>query len=79
MGANAELLNAAYHTHVVYQKPAFPPPDEEEMKRIQEARKAIINESNWKEHLGDERSADASPLTSLFPSLPLRTGTIKHT
>lgn len=55
MGANAELLNAAYHTHVVYMKPAFPPPDEEEMKRIQDARKAIINESNWKEHLGDER------------------------
>ena len=54
MGGNAELLNAVYRTHAVYQKPAFPPPDEEEMKRIQAARKAVIDESNWKEHLGDE-------------------------
>lgn len=55
MGGNAELLNAVYRSHETYQKPAFPPPDEEEMKRIQAARKAVIDESNWKEHLGDER------------------------
>ena len=55
MGGNAELINAVYQTHVTYQKPAFPPPDEEEMKRIQAARKAVIDGSNWKEHLGDER------------------------
>ncbi|KAI0085240.1 hypothetical protein BDY19DRAFT_896974 [Irpex rosettiformis] len=48
MGADSELLKAAYETHVVYQKPAFPPPED---KKID----TIIDDSNWKDHLGDER------------------------
>ncbi|KAI0701036.1 hypothetical protein BC835DRAFT_1442306 [Cytidiella melzeri] len=48
MGANDELLRAAYETHVVYMKPAFPPPEHQKIS-------TIIDDSNWKEHLGDER------------------------
>ncbi|KAH8102203.1 hypothetical protein BXZ70DRAFT_906177 [Cristinia sonorae] len=42
MGAGAQLLKAAYATHVAYQRPAIPPP-------------GPVNEDNWKEFLGDER------------------------
>ena len=42
MGAKSETIKAAYETHVVYQKPAFGSPDG-------------IDQSNWKEHLGDEQ------------------------
>ena len=48
MGADGELLKAAYETHVVYQKPAFPPPEDKKISKI-------IDDSNWKDHLGDER------------------------
>lgn len=48
MGADEELLRAAYDTHTVYQKPAFPPPDN---KKID----TIIDDSNWKDYLGDDR------------------------
>ncbi|KAI0337856.1 hypothetical protein BDW22DRAFT_1464375 [Trametopsis cervina] len=48
MGANSQLLEAAYGTHVAYQRPAFPPP---EAKAIS----AVIDDSNWKDFLGDER------------------------
>ncbi|KAH8115154.1 hypothetical protein DFH11DRAFT_1688725 [Phellopilus nigrolimitatus] len=42
LGAPSEVLEAAYKTHVDYQKPAFDSPED-------------ITGSNWKEHLGDER------------------------
>jgi hypothetical protein len=48
MGADSELLKAAYETHVVYQKPAFPPPEDKKIS-------TIINDTNWKDHLGDDR------------------------
>ena len=48
MAADGELLKAAYETHVVYQKPAFPPPEDKKISKI-------IDDSNWKDHLGDER------------------------
>lgn len=54
MGANDALLKAAYETHTVYQRAAFPPPAEGDAKEKQ-ASKGVINETNWKEHLGDER------------------------
>jgi len=41
MGANRKLLETAYKTHKLYQKPAFPSPE-------------AIDDKNWKEHLGDE-------------------------
>lgn len=42
MGASSETLRAAYHTHVVYQRAAFASPE-------------VIDKSNWKDHLGDEK------------------------
>ena len=54
MGANGELLKAAYQTHVVYQKPAFPPP---EHKKIE----TIIDDATWKDYLGDERRVFPTP------------------
>lgn len=48
MGADDELLKAAYETHAVYLKPAFPPPEEKKSTRI-------IDDANWKDYLGDER------------------------
>lgn len=53
MGADKTLLDAAYETHVVYQKPAFPPPEEGAVKKVHD--KVVIDETNWKEYLGDER------------------------
>lgn len=53
MGANAEVLRAAYQTHVVYQRPAIPTPELPDVKDA--PTKLIINESNWKDFLGDER------------------------
>ena len=47
MGAKSETIKAAYETHVVYQKPAFGSPDG-------------IDQSNWKEHLGDEQCVTPS-------------------
>ena len=56
MGAPASLLNAAYHTHVVYQKPAFPPPETDDARKAREAiSKVVIDDTNWKDFLGDER------------------------
>lgn len=56
MGAPASLLNAAYHSHVVYQKPAFPPPETDEEQKAREAvAKVVIDDTNWKDYLGDER------------------------
>lgn len=43
LGADARVLHGAYQTHVLYQRPSFPSPGE-------------ITASNWKEHLGDEKS-----------------------
>lgn len=48
MGANTELIEAAYGTHTVYLRPAFAPPEGEKIS-------TIINESNWKDYMGDER------------------------
>jgi hypothetical protein len=48
LGANKQLLEAAYATHVAYMKPAFPPPEE---KKIE----TIIDDSNWKDYLDDEK------------------------
>lgn len=79
MGASADLLNAAYHTHVVYQIPAFPSPDYEELKLVEDARKTTIDESNWKEYLGDERSTNSHVSLPIVPELNVRTGTTKHT
>lgn len=42
LGATPDVLEAAYETHVVYQRPLFPSPSE-------------VTESNWKKHLGDEK------------------------
>ena len=42
LGAPPEVLEAAYETHVEYQRPAFDSPGE-------------ITEINWKDHLGDEK------------------------
>ncbi|KAI0791403.1 hypothetical protein C8Q75DRAFT_76228 [Abortiporus biennis] len=42
LGANKKLVEVAYQTHVVYQKPAFPSPE-------------VIDEKNWKDHLGDDK------------------------
>ena len=42
LGADEALLKAAYATHTVYLKPAFDSPNE-------------ITESNWKDHMGDEK------------------------
>ncbi len=42
MGADRKLLEAAYQTHVVYQRPAFESPE-------------AIDDGNWKDHLADER------------------------
>ncbi|KAI0085244.1 hypothetical protein BDY19DRAFT_1050723 [Irpex rosettiformis] len=44
MGANKELLEAAYATHVAYLKPAIFPPGVD----------TIINDSNWKDYVDDE-------------------------
>ncbi|EKM51237.1 uncharacterized protein PHACADRAFT_263270 [Phanerochaete carnosa HHB-10118-sp] len=56
LGAPASLLNAAYHTHVVYQKPAFPPPETDEARKAREAvAKVVIDDTNWKDYLGDDR------------------------
>ena len=54
MGANPLLLKGAYETHVAYQRPAFPSPETEEHARAET--KLVIDQSNWKEYLGDERS-----------------------
>lgn len=54
MGADATLLKAAYQTHVVYQRPAFESPEVDETKE-QQTSKGVINETNWKEHLGNEK------------------------
>ncbi|KAI0681969.1 hypothetical protein BC835DRAFT_1301004, partial [Cytidiella melzeri] len=48
MGANKQLLEAAYATHVAYMKPAFHPPEKTKID-------TIISDSDWKDHLGDER------------------------
>lgn len=50
MGASAEVLKAAYETHVAYLRPALPPPEAAESKDP-----VVIDEANWKDHLGDER------------------------
>ena len=63
MGANGTLLNAAYKTHTVYQRPAFEPPKEGEAKEEQASR-GVVDESNWKEHLGDERSVVHESITN---------------
>ncbi|KAI0076664.1 hypothetical protein K474DRAFT_1707993 [Panus rudis PR-1116 ss-1] len=42
MGADRTLLNAAYQTHAVYQRPLLESP-------------GPIDEKNWKEHIDDER------------------------
>ncbi|GJE93600.1 questin oxidase family protein [Phanerochaete sordida] len=56
MGAPAGVLGAAYHTHEVYQKPAFPPPETDEARLAREAiAKVVIDDANWKDFLGDER------------------------
>lgn len=52
MGASGELLKAAYETHTVYQKPAFPPPEQNTKSSV------IIDDANWKEYLGDDRCVD---------------------
>ena len=64
MGAPKKLLEAAYETHVVYQKPSFPPPEEPDIllrkaqaKVEEDIAKVIIDEKNWKDYLGDERYA----------------------
>ena len=53
MGANAELLRDAYKTHASYQRPAMPTPQihgsEGSTVRV------VIDETNWKDFLGDER------------------------
>ena len=41
LGASSEVLEAAYQTHVKYQRPSFDSPTD-------------ITESNWISHLGDE-------------------------
>ena len=45
LGATPELLDAAYKTHVDYQRPAFDSPEE-------------ITENNWKNFFGDEKYVD---------------------
>ncbi|EKM48982.1 uncharacterized protein PHACADRAFT_202161 [Phanerochaete carnosa HHB-10118-sp] len=56
MGAPASLLNAAYHTHAVYLKPAFQPPETNEERIAREAAaKVVIDDTNWKDYLGDDR------------------------
>ena len=56
MGAPKKLLEAAYETHVVYQRPAFPSPEEPDTKpQGDDFKKVIIDEKNWKDYLGDER------------------------
>ena len=48
LGANKELLEAAYATHVAYMKPAISPPGEQKVD-------TIINDSNWKDFVDDEQ------------------------
>lgn len=55
MGASSETLRAAYHTHVVYQRAAFASPE-------------VIDKSNWKDHLGDEKSVPFYAVSSHFSS-----------
>lgn len=50
MGASSEVLKAAYETHVAYLRPALPSPEAAEPKGS-----TVIDEANWKDHLGDER------------------------
>ncbi|KAI0085243.1 hypothetical protein BDY19DRAFT_1059708 [Irpex rosettiformis] len=47
LGANKELLEAAYATHVAYMKPAIFPPGGDKVE-------TIINDSNWKDYVDDE-------------------------
>ncbi|CAL1702702.1 unnamed protein product [Somion occarium] len=42
LGADRNLLKAAYQTHVLYQRPSFPSPGE-------------ITQETWKDYLGDEK------------------------
>ncbi|GJE93605.1 questin oxidase family protein [Phanerochaete sordida] len=56
MGAPASLLDAAYHTHVVYQRPAFAPPETFEARKVREdMEEVVLDDSNWKDFLGDDR------------------------
>lgn len=55
MGARSLLLKGAYETHVAYQRPAFPSPKPDEHARAEP--RLVIDQSNWKEYLGDERCA----------------------
>ena len=57
MGADATLIKAAYQTHVVYQRPAFESPEAGEAKE-QQTFNGLINEMNWKDHFGDEKSVN---------------------
>ena len=58
MGAPASLLDAAYHTHVVYQRPAFAPPETSEARKVrQDMDEVVLDDLNWKDFLGDDRCA----------------------
>ncbi|KAK7681710.1 hypothetical protein QCA50_015057 [Cerrena zonata] len=59
LGADAKLLNAAYQTHIIYQRPSFPSPGE-------------ITTANWKTHLGDETYYQA--YAAFFTELLLKEG-----
>ena len=63
MGADRKLLNEAYQTHVVYQRPAFESP-------------GSIDDGNWKDHLGDERYVTSTQILIqysilTFPSIDI--------
>ncbi|THG97402.1 hypothetical protein EW026_g4588 [Hermanssonia centrifuga] len=60
LGASAETLNAAYETHVVYQRPSFKSP-------------GAIDKSNWKDHLGKDEYYQA--YLAFFSSELLAKGT----
>lgn len=55
MGASGALLKAAYATNTGYQRAAFHAPTEGDDKEEQASKGVTINETNWKEYLGDER------------------------
>lgn len=76
MGTGPVLLKAAYETHAVYLDPAFQPPVRGDVEN--QPSKGIINEANWKEHLGDERYVSRPRLTFRTAAHPCSV-TTRHT
>ncbi|CAL1702716.1 unnamed protein product [Somion occarium] len=59
LGADRKLLQTAYQTHVIYQRPSFPSPGE-------------ITVENWKDHLGNDKYYQA--YVTFFTDLLLEKG-----